>query len=592
MEFKTEYIITGIVALGISLALILIPSFQTDKLIIIDDSTSGNTTVAFDDLTDVVIFNAISGQIVVYNGTYWNNVNATTFSDTTTCNNLGSGTFICAGDNVNLKSLKASLGLSISNDSTSITYRTNFANGTGVSITGSGLQTFTNTLPEATSCSNVGTGNKILKTTPEDCVANSLIAGTGITIGNTTDDYTITNSLPESTACFSAGIGIATLCAEVPDNIRLKSIGGLANAFVNPIVDADTVFIGALSTVATHSACGTVSTNTDTDLILINSTSCTTNVNLYDVEVGNAKDGNIIMIKKIDTTTGNVLINTAADDRINGLTTIRLTGSRDAIILTSGSTLGTGFVDKWNILSILNGTNLVSDNTVCTNLGASSSLSEGIYVSGECDFKKLLEGANIALSSNGTHVTIATTGLTTESTSCSNVGSGSFILKTTAEDCVANSLIAGTGITISNTTDDYTIASTVVGNKQVAQLTFITTEDVTKTNLSTSYVDVYATLWDQEEQALIIGENVTYVRVLIQYDFVGAGSDQCRLVDAANNANVVWESATFNVDQNSLDSTWVAKPAFLSAIIAVELQCKSSNGTNDPVVHGYEVFIK
>src|SRR6185436_19447570 len=178
----------------------------------------------------------------------------------------------------------------------------------------------------------------------------------------------------------------------------------------------------------------------------------------------------------------------------------------------------------------------------------------------DLQFKKLLEGVGIDLSSNSTHVTIKTK--------------------------FAN----GTGISITGTTTQ--TFNNTRPYVQVGQLTFITTEDITKTNLSTAYVDIYATLWDQEEQAVIHGANVTYVRIYVQYDFVGAGTDQCRVVDVSNNANIVWESATFAVDQNSLDSGWVARPAFLSVDKSIELQCKSSNGTNDPIIRGYEVFVK
>lgn len=101
-------------------------------------------------------------------------------------------------------------------------------------------------------------------------------------------------------------------------------------------------------------------------------------------------------------------------------------------------------------------------NNTASNLGSVSSLSEGVFASKvgvDLQFKRLLEGSNIALSSNTTHITIAVTGITSESTTCTNVGTGNKILKTTATSCTANSLIAGTGITITNSTDDYTFAT-------------------------------------------------------------------------------------------------------------------------------------
>src|SRR6185295_15942360 len=215
-EMKISGIILGAIAFG----LLVIPIFASQDIYFLNSGTGSgsNVTLAFDDLTDVVIFNAISGQIVVYNGTYWNNVNATTFSDTTTCNNLGSGTFICAGDNVNLKSLKASLGLSISNDSTSITYRTNFANGTGVSITGSGLQTFTNTGvislagSDGIVTTNLGFGGQwaIGNTLPEDTNAINLgsvsTLSEGIFASESSNDLSVKRLLEGSNIALSCNV--------------------------------------------------------------------------------------------------------------------------------------------------------------------------------------------------------------------------------------------------------------------------------------------------------------------------------------------------------------------------------------------------
>lgn len=110
-----------------------------------------------------------------------------------------------------------------------------------------------------------------------------------------------------------------------------------------------------------------------------------------------------------------------------------------------------------NLVITSNSTNVIFNNTatnestVCTNLGSASGLSEGIYISGNCDFKKLLEGSNIALSSNGTHIAIAST----DTNSCTNTGSGEAICESSNN---INSLIATSPITVSDTTGDLTIA--------------------------------------------------------------------------------------------------------------------------------------
>lgn len=131
----------------------------------------------------------------------------------------------------------------------------------------------------------------------------------------------------------------------------------------------------------------------------------------------------------------------------------------DGIIYIKLLDNGTGIeiTDNGEILTV---TNSLPEATTASNLGSSSSLSEGVFASevlNDLQFKRLLEGTSITLSSNSTHITI--TNSAPESTNCSNVGTGNFILKTTVIDCTANSLIAGTGITIANTTDDYTFSS-------------------------------------------------------------------------------------------------------------------------------------
>jgi len=149
--------------------------------------------------------------------------------ESTNCNNVGAGTVIhVTSSNCNAKSLKAGTGISISSNSTVITltnslpeqgctsaggtsiwktastcdakgltagvgltltsntndnnYKTNFANGTGVTITGTTTQTFTS------NCNNTGTGEAVCESANN---INSLIATSPITVTDTTGDLTI-----------------------------------------------------------------------------------------------------------------------------------------------------------------------------------------------------------------------------------------------------------------------------------------------------------------------------------------------------------------------------------------------------------------
>lgn len=117
-------------------------------------------------------------------------------NDTTTCGNLGTGFLICAGGNVQLKSLINGVGISLA------------SNGTNIQIN--------NSLPENTTCNNVGTGNQLCS--GGNINMDTLIAGTGITITDTTDDYTIASTVIDTNSCTNTGTGEA-IC-ESSNNIN------------------------------------------------------------------------------------------------------------------------------------------------------------------------------------------------------------------------------------------------------------------------------------------------------------------------------------------------------------------------------------
>ena len=111
---------------------------------IVASSSGGNCTFK----------NLVAGTgISVSNNSTHITITSTVSGESTACSNLGTGTILCSGGNVNIKTLKAGLGLSISNTTNDVTYKTNFVNGTGISITGSTSQTFTNTGVISNSCS-------------------------------------------------------------------------------------------------------------------------------------------------------------------------------------------------------------------------------------------------------------------------------------------------------------------------------------------------------------------------------------------------------------------------------------------------------
>jgi hypothetical protein len=109
-------------------------------------------------------------------------------NDTTDCTNLGSGTQVYKDGNCNFRTLVGSSDISITNGSNTIVID---YNGT---ISG-------------TDCINVGAGTHIIQNSTDNCYVRTLVSGTGISLSNNSNTVTITNSLPDNTTCTNVGTG-------------------------------------------------------------------------------------------------------------------------------------------------------------------------------------------------------------------------------------------------------------------------------------------------------------------------------------------------------------------------------------------------
>ena len=114
----------------------------------------------------------------------------------------------------------------------------------------------------------------------------------------------------------------------------------------------------------------------------------------------------------------------------------------------------------------------------------------------------------------------------------------------------------------------------------------------TKTNIGTAYVDIYNSLEPDELFNVINFDNFTDFRILFIWDYIGAGMQQVRFVDRANNANVLYESATFTADQDPNDSGWTALPVWATGEKQIEQQGKSTTATDDPIAKGYILLLR
>lgn len=100
------------------------------------------------------------------------------------------------------KGLTAGVGLTLTSNTNDNNYKTNFVNGTGVTITGTGTQTF------SSHCNNTGSGEAVCESSNN---INSLIGSGGITITDTTGDLTINPTW--ELLCTNSGSGSSLNCS-------------------------------------------------------------------------------------------------------------------------------------------------------------------------------------------------------------------------------------------------------------------------------------------------------------------------------------------------------------------------------------------
>ena len=117
---------------------------------------------------------------------------------------------------------------------------------------------------------------------------------------------------------------------------------------------------------------------------------------------------------------------------------------------------------------------------------------------------------------------------------------------------------------------------------------------VTMTNIGSAYKDVYSTTAFDEEHLLKVDfTGVNSVRMVFLWDYVGTGTQQVRIADLDDNANVLIESSTFTADKDPGDTGWVTLPAaFTNATKRLEFQGKSTTTTDDPIAKGYILYAK
>lgn len=118
--------------------------------------------------------------------------------------------------------------------------------------------------------------------------------------------------------------------------------------------------------------------------------------------------------------------------------------------------------------------------------------------------------------------------------------------------------------------------------------------DVTKTNVGTSYVDVFSASTFVNGNRTPVGfSGYTQYRCLCNYNKVGSGTQSIRAVDQTNITNVLHE---FNdaaaAEEKELDSGWQNLPGWATGDQWLKLQIKSTTATDDPVFRRFIILLK
>ena len=160
--------------------------------------------------------------------------------------------------------------------------------------------------------------------------------------------------------------------------------------------------------------------------------------------------------------------------------------------------------------------------------------------------------------------------------------------KVNTKTCAAGQFVSA--YTNATNLDSFTCATPTSSTKRGGDLLASWDSSSTKTNIGTTFVDIFTGTSSNGKGILIDTDTYTQVRLHIQWNKIGSGTQTVQVVDIANAANVL---ITLNVVSGSNDSGWVSIPAgLLNAEKDYKLQAKSTVNTDDPVFENGVVWLK
>jgi len=350
--------------------------------------------------------------------------------------NVGAGTGLVfrdiTGNTINLRTISAGTAISV--------------------VTAGDVITVTNTAPESTTVSNVGTGtgNVYRDMTIAQINLKTIKQGTGITVTNNADDVTITCTVTgESTTVTNVGTGTGNVYRDMTlAQINLKTIKQGTGITVTNNADDVTITctVTGESTTVTNVGTGTGNVYRDMTIAQINlktikqGTGITVTNNADDVTIACTVTGESTTVANVGTGTGNVY--------------------RDM----TGAQINLKTIKQGTLMTVTNNADDVTiattaQNNTASNLGTGT----GVYSTksgSDLRFNSIKAGTGITVTLVTNDITIANSGIL----AVANVGSGTGLVWRDTITGTANlkRIAAGSNISITNGADDITIATTGV----------------------------------------------------------------------------------------------------------------------------------
>ncbi|HTH21801.1 MAG TPA: hypothetical protein VL854_06255 [Nitrososphaeraceae archaeon] len=113
----------------------------------------------------------------------------------------------------------------------------------------------------------------------------------------------------------------------------------------------------------------------------------------------------------------------------------------------------------------------------------------------------------------------------------------------------------------------------------------------TKTNIGTSYVDIYTQTGSEGKPFWIDFTNKTQYRIVLYWNKIGSGTQQVKFCDSANPTTNILHNFS-NAVSNENDSGLQSLPAFATGRVEIKMMALSSTAGDDPVFESARIYLK